>query len=420
MKCKEDLNAIMKKSTLCIFANQFPYGKTEPYMEAEIEYWCMFEKIYIFALQLRKKNMAEIRKIPENAKVIPVPFNVVAYLLYAFVSLMDRNTYSELMMLAKARRLSFRSIAQLFTYISRSHYEASFIEKEIKNDKLENPVFYSYRFGYQPYVACLLKKKMNLECDIYARAHRYDLYEDRKKTEYIPMRRYLLKELKYCYPCSNDGTNYLKRCYPLYVDKIQTRYLGTVDHGNLKLKRGKIFKIVSCSNIVPVKRIDLIIRALALINNYKIEWTHFGSGSLERSIKKAAQEQLTDNIVIKWKGFITNTEVLKAYEQEQYNLFLNVSTSEGIPVSIMESGSFGIPCIATDAGGTRELIQNEINGILLPLDTTGEKIAESIVSFITMPEIEYDRYCKNAREIWKEKFSAKDNYQAFFEEVVKR
>ena len=43
------------------------------------------------------------------------------------------------------------------------------------------------------------------------------------------------------------------------------------------------------------------------------------------------------------------------------DLFLTVSANEGIPVSIMEAQSFGIPVIATDVGGISEIVNN-VNG----------------------------------------------------------
>ena len=39
-------------------------------------------------------------------------------------------------------------------------------------------------------------------------------------------------------------------------------------------------------------------------------------------------------------------------QAQPYHVFLNVSSSEGVPVSIIEAMSFGIPCIATNVGGT--------------------------------------------------------------------
>ena len=38
------------------------------------------------------------------------------------------------------------------------------------------------------------------------------------------------------------------------------------------------------------------------------------------------------------------------------DLFINTSSSEGVPVSIMEALSVGIPIIATDVGGTKEIV----------------------------------------------------------------
>lgn len=40
--------------TLCIFANEFPYGSWEAYLETEVKFYSEFDKVYIFSLQLRK------------------------------------------------------------------------------------------------------------------------------------------------------------------------------------------------------------------------------------------------------------------------------------------------------------------------------------------------------------------------------
>ena len=64
-------------------------------------------------------------------------------------------------------------------------------------------IFYSYRFEYQPYVAMLLKKKWKLNSKIVSRAHRYDLYEEEHKGNYIPMREGILSKIDNIYPCSD-------------------------------------------------------------------------------------------------------------------------------------------------------------------------------------------------------------------------
>ncbi|NCO54621.1 MAG: glycosyltransferase, partial [Bacteroidetes bacterium] len=46
------------------------------------------------------------------------------------------------------------------------------------------------------------------------------------------------------------------------------------------------------------------------------------------------------------------------------DLFINVSESEGIPVSIMEALSAGIPVIATNVGGTNEIVNNDVGFLI--------------------------------------------------------
>jgi len=47
------------------------------------------------------------------------------------------------------------------------------------------------------------------------------------------------------------------------------------------------------------------------------------------------------------------------------DIFVNPSYSEGLPTSVMEAASIGLPIIATDVGGTREIIANGRSGILI-------------------------------------------------------
>jgi glycosyltransferase involved in cell wall biosynthesis len=44
---------------------------------------------------------------------------------------------------------------------------------------------------------------------------------------------------------------------------------------------------------------------------------------------------------------------------------------EGIPRVLMEAASMGLPVIATDAPGCREVVRNEVNGLLIPLSDAG-------------------------------------------------
>ncbi|MBA4320631.1 MAG: glycosyltransferase family 1 protein, partial [Flavobacterium sp.] len=47
------------------------------------------------------------------------------------------------------------------------------------------------------------------------------------------------------------------------------------------------------------------------------------------------------------------------------DIFVNPSYAEGLPTSVLEAGSVGVACIATDVGGTREIITDTVNGYVI-------------------------------------------------------
>lgn len=405
--------------TLCLFTNEFPYGNWEPYLETEVNYYSKFDEVIIFALQLREDHANIIRQMPNNVKIIAVRYAPRwIYFLNSVMVLTDKNLYRELDTLKKSNRLGLRQIIDLFVYLSRSHYEARQILKKVPADKLMNAMFYCYRFEYQPYVVKLIKKKLGADGKIVSRAHRYDLYEEFRKNEYIPMREILLENIDYVFPCSQDGCDYLAKKYPEFKSKIKPKFLGTVDHGVQKYRFEKTVRIVSCSNVVTVKRLNLIVQALSRISDIDIEWTHFGDGALLEEIKKLA-EILPNNVRSNFRGNVKNSDLLKIYAEEQFLLFLNVSKSEGIPVSIMEALSFGIPCIATDVGGTKEIIIDGVNGILLRADCTTADVVDAIRLVASASQERYLEYRNAARLSWETKYDADCNYRSFVSEILK-
>lgn len=403
---------------LCLFTNEFPYGSWEPYLETEAAYYNKFNNIKIFSLQLRKDHAKNKRDINCNAEIYPVYYaSNLTYLLYAFVALVDKNLYKEISKLIKDKKLNLKRLIQLFIFVSRSHYEANYILKKYSKKDFTDNIFYSYRFEYQPYVALLIKKKLDLNVKIICRAHGFDLYEENRETEYIPMREILLNNIEKVYPCSDYGTLYLKNKFSKYSDKIETKFLGTLDHGLQTYEDSDSLRLVSCSNVVPIKRLDLIVEALSNINDFNIEWTHYGDG-VELDRIKFLSNKLNSNINVVFKGNVPNKELMVEYKNNTFDWFLNVSSSEGIPVSIMEAISFGIPCIATNVGGTGEIIKNQENGILINRDITSKELSEIIVGIAKLKKEQKIKYRMNARKLWEKKFNSNNNYSIFIDNIV--
>ena len=407
---------ILKK--LLVLANEFPYGTWEPYMETEERYYTCFDKVWIASLQLRKEHAKTKRQLTCGATVIPVPYmSRLFYLINTFSILLDGNLYRELLHLLRSGRLSLSRIIDLFVFLSRAHHEARVIDRFLKEEDKDGVLLYAYRSEYQPYVAMLLRKKWKKPLHIVSRAHGYDVYEERHHGNYIPLRETILSNIDSLFPCSLYGVEYIKEKYGDVKAAVQCEYLGTIDHGEHMIPSGvKPFKIVSCSNVVEVKRLDKIVHALAGIHDIEIEWTHYGDGPLLDEVKKLAQRDLPDNIAASFPGNVTNQQLMNEYVAKDYHVFLNVSSSEGLPVSIMEAMSFGIPCIATDVGGTKEEVNNE-NGRILDADVSADVIADAIRQFYEMDSSAYRKLRKNAREGWMKRFNCDMNYPLFVEKI---
>lgn len=401
---------------LLVLANEFPYGAWEPYMETEEGYYCAFDKVWIASLQLRKEHAKTKRELKSDAAVIPVPYmSRLFYFANSFSVLGDRELYREISELKKSGRLSLARIVDLFVFLSRAHHEARVIDRALRDEDKDNLLLYSYRFEFQPYIAVLLKKKWRKSPYIVSRAHGYDIYEGQHANDYIPLRKVILDNIDYVFPCSEHGARYIEEKYGDVKANVECRYLGTVDHRERLAPSGmNPLKIVSCSNVVKVKRLEKIVNALSLMDDVEIEWTHYGDGPLLAEVRRMAAEKLGKNIRANFPGSVANTELLKIYGSTDCHIFLNVSLSEGLPVSIMEAMSFGIPCIATDVGGTRELVNDE-NGYLLEADADDAKIADAVRCVSQMGIDEYQALREGARKSWNNKFNAEINYSEFLE-----
>ena len=407
----------MKK--LLVLAKLFPYSHYEQYMETEEKYYVRFDKVWIASLGLTENFVRSKRDLQSKADVIPVKHKSRHFYYFNCLTVLaDWNLYKELYELKKTHRLTRQRVLTLFYYLSEAHHDARVIDKALKKEDKTDLLIYAYRFEYQPYVALLLKKKWGSKHKIVCRAHGYDLYEERSFDNYIPMRSVILNEVDYVFPCSKCGVEYIKSKYPVGKACVDVRYLGTVDHGEKEFSSNKeIFSIVSCSNVIKVKRIDKIIDALSLIKDIPIEWTHYGGGALLDGIRKYAGYKLNSNVNVSFAGNIANTALFSEYASRDFYVFLNASTSEGLPVSIMEAMSFGIPCIATDAGGTGEIVNNN-HGLLISKDATAGEIAEAIRAIYSMNEAQYRVLRHNSRKFWKDHFDADKNYYDFIEELI--
>lgn len=373
-------------SSLCVLiTTYFPYGKGETFLENELPYLAnAFDDVIILASSAGSNDL--MRGIPGNVKCYPLNnissrLRYLVYTIKGFFSMSaDEKKEEKTVSWKKKAVCLYSSGRESTTY----HKAKKILENEVDWTRISNVVFYSYWLVDTAMVVARLCETFGTmvgKAKAVSRGHGYDLYEERNSMRYIPYRKILLNKLDLVAPCSDDGNNYLRKKYPDAINHIVTCRIGTIDHGVCKVKKGDdIIRIVTCSNVIPVKRVDLIAKAFVLIakQGKKIHWTCFGDGSEMGNVKRIVNSSNIGSMV-ELKGRVSNSMIYDYYSKNYVDVFVNSSISEGIPVSIMEALSFGIPCVATDVGGTSELV-GEDEGALVPADIDDVHLAEAILA----------------------------------------
>ena len=407
--------------------NSFPFGKGEPLVSNQIDYLAKeFDKIIIVSSDTK------------NDISYTLPKNVIAYRLSFELSIFDKlfgilNIFSKNVIKEKAfveqnltKKFTFSKLKVLLNYYTVSLKYKSFYKKIIKSQNLgkEQLYFHSYWCTEAVVGFCMLKDHFP-EAKMDSRFHAYDLYLERHNPGYLPLRGYLFKKLDKLFFISDQGKSYFQDTYlnGETDNKLIVNRLGvTIDQHyfteNNKEKKST-YKIVSCSSIIELKRIHLIIEALSLIDIIDIEWIHFGNGPLQLEMEDLAKDKLGNNKNIHYKfyGFIDNTDLKEYYYNHHIDLFVNVSKYEGVPISIMEALAFKIPCIATNVGGVHEII-DETFGHLLPVDFLPEKLASTIVDFSLKSTEESNQFRNKAFLMWFNNYNGLTNYELLIKEIL--
>jgi glycosyltransferase involved in cell wall biosynthesis len=387
----------------------------EPFLLNELcHYGIYFDEVIIFPVSGfgHEYHINNIVVYPINLKRISRSKSIE--------SIFSTSLLNELFFILRSFKQIPKKIQQLITFIGlgKTVYNSvtNILIKRFNDPSNFKFVFYSYWLTESAFAAVLLAKRFPDSIAV-SRCHGYDLYEYRQRSNYLPMRRFLLNFLTGVYSISLDGYQYLKNRYPGYNQKLNVAYLGTLEKGKGIYSSIKSpLKLVSCSAVVPLKRLNKIIESLKYLTEFDVHWTHLGDGPDLEEIKRLSAS-LPKNITTKFLGRLSPDKIYEFYIENECHLFLNVSEFEGIPVSIMEATSFGIPVIATDVGGTIESVVNGTSGYLINKNFEPSELASIIKSVFNLDNVKYGDLRVQSRKIWESKFSAESNFSSFFKEL---
>ena len=415
------IDSMNKRPLMFISTEGYPYVDFEaPFIEPELEELLKnYEVTFISHVHDDKYEKAQgNEKIAIKAFNISIKLNWFDRIKYFIRFLLDADGRKEIGLILKEKKSVFSRIYQSagFYALAVQNYRMM-MERKILPPNGEF-IYYSYWYYYYTYSMTKYKNKFP-KVKIVTRTHGFDLYDERYTGNRQPLKNIMEPCIDRIAFISEQGRNYYLRKYNLTdgfkysVNRLGTR---TVDFSFENEKKGyyKSFRLVSCSSLIPLKRVDLLIKSLSLLDE-NIEWIHFGSGTESEYIQNLANELLREkkNISYKLKGFTPNQEVLEYYKLNCINCFISTSSTEGLPVSIQEAMAFGIPIIATNVGGVSELFKD--NGILLSGDPTPNEVASAIKKMIYMDQDLYQGWRENSYRIWNERYNAEVNSKVFVE-----
>ncbi|MHB1138768.1 MAG: glycosyltransferase, partial [Microthrixaceae bacterium] len=246
---------------------------------------------------------------------------------------------------------------------------------------------------------------------IVSRVHGGDLFWERHGPPVIPFQQTAIDAADAVASVSAEGARYLMRRYPRAADRIVVRRLGTENPGRIApASSDGVVRLVSVSSLTEVKRPLLLAEVVCRVAEARpaVTWRHYGSGTLldgvERVLERSAPTSLSAELV----GFVDHDQVLRELTSGPWDAFLNVSASEGVPVSLMEAQSVGLPVVASDVGGTSEVVDVRVDELVDP-GSTPEDIARAVLRAVdSAPERRHQRH-----EIWADRYDAARNYREF-------
>lgn len=398
----------MAEHRLVLLTSQFPFGtEVEPFLEAELPVLSeRFDRVFV----LPSSRVAGVRATPPNVDLVemawlspPISRNTKRALgTTAALDVVTRTICAHRDLTGYAR--STKSYADILgQQVNKARELRAFVERY----QLKDAIFYDYWFENST-LALALCRRSRVVATAVARAHRFDVFDEAWNGGPVPFRDAKATYLDAICPVSDAGARYMAAKLPRFRGKLFVHRLGAVDPGLVSPvpSPSEPPLVVTCSRLVGVKRIDLVPSVLTALGR-PVRWVHLGDGP-ERSRVELEAERLLPPGSWRLLGRLDNREVLSFYRDNAVQALLSVSSSEGIPVSMMEAQSFGVPIVACAVGGVSEVVTRG-SGYLVPRGASPDVIAAALTACIN--DASLSRSAVQAE--FRKRYDARINYGRF-------
>ena len=387
----------------------FPDGNSEEFLMAELPYLLKeFDEIRVYPIY--PGTIENQRRLPDRVKVIhhgvqvEDRFSLVLF-MNNFIKLvsvffLDLSYYGVLKIM--------KNIKYWFIYSNKILAMHEFLKYEIEG--VPASAFYSY--WSLDWLSVFSIKDFRKEKTLVSRMLGIDVYEERHSNGFVPWRRFSLKGAKVLVPNSLKSLQYVKSKHPGLI--VRQGYLGSIDINTTIVEQNELV-LLSSSRLIDLKRVHLIPSIIIELSE-PIKWKHWGDEGQARERVLMKANSLLEKDSFEFNRHRSNVnELYKFYNENNNAIFIHLSTTEGLPTCLVEATSMGFPIICTDAGGSNEVVENGVNGFVVPVDFKIDEVVKLLESLICDSDMR-SKFGKASREIYLKKFVANKIYAKFLKE----
>lgn len=338
-----------------------------------------------------------------------------------------REFWHEVRHLSKDRRLTPVNFLKLFKFRQRGLKMHHWTEKLLKGCKDTQTTLYSCWMSFDGYAAALSKEK-HPKARFVVRGHAFDIDVERNPMNPYLMKRYISAQANGIYLISQIAKKQYMEYMAGVVDRSKVLVLAMGSGGEpvKSCKRASLFaqgilRVVSCAMIAPIKQLPVLVDALSQWEGVPLHWTHIGSGDSMAAFQRLVESKLDSksNIIYELLGSLDSAEVEQVYEKRPFDVFINTSMKEGVPVSVMEAIRHGILVIAPNVGGIPELVTPEV-GFLYEPSEGAAGVLKRLNELAALSEPATQRMREAAWKRWNAHYCSAALLPPLFPEAVKK
>lgn len=172
-----------------------------------------------------------------------------------------------------------------------------------------------------------------------------------------------------------------------------------------ELKTDGVFTFLFVGRIVRDKGINELVKAFQHLRSHNLNTRLWLVGAYEDSLDPISNETrqiIADNDGIEAVGVKRGDELLAYYAAA--DCFVFPSYREGFPNTVLEAGAMGLPSVVTDINGSREIINNGYNGLIVP-PRDEQALFEAMTEMLENTE-KRKKMATNARPLIAQRFEA--------------